>query len=115
MEAQSSHPCPLGSSFAELVEDPRQKRKCRYSLESIFTIAILAILAGAENWSQVAMYAQVHKAFLRGFLELPSGRTPSHDTESSNNPCHSRQPSLIAARKHQNRKNTVENPCFFDI
>lgn len=82
MEAQSSHPCPLGTSFAELVEDPRQKRKCRYSLEAIFTIAIVAILAGAENWSQVAVYARVHKCFLTGFLNLPSGRTPSHDTFS---------------------------------
>lgn len=82
MEAGSFRPCPLGPSFAAEVVDPRQMRKCQYSLELIFTTTILAILAGADNWSQVAQYGVMQKDFLAGILGVSLEKTPSHDTFS---------------------------------
>jgi hypothetical protein len=43
------------------------------------TIALLAVLAGAEGWQGIETYGQAKKTWLRTFLELPNG-IPSHDT-----------------------------------
>jgi len=43
------------------------------------TIAICAIICGAEKWTQVQEYGKVKQDWFKQFLELPNG-IPSHDT-----------------------------------
>lgn len=52
-----------------------------HPLLSILGIALLAVLCGAENWTEVACWGQQRKDWLATFLDLPYG-IPSHDTFS---------------------------------
>ncbi len=61
------------------VEDPRIERSQRHLLSDIITIAILAVICGANDWVAVARYGQAKRAWLKIFLDLPNG-IPSHDT-----------------------------------
>lgn len=61
------------------IEDPRQTAKTRHKLIDIITIAILAVLCGADNWVAIVTYGEAKQDWLKQFLELPNG-IPSHDT-----------------------------------
>jgi predicted transposase YbfD/YdcC len=61
------------------VRDPRIDRQKLHGLLDIVTIAICAVICGADTWVDVEMYGQSKEGWLRGFLELPNG-IPSHDT-----------------------------------
>jgi predicted transposase YbfD/YdcC len=68
----------LRDCFAPL-KDPRiDRRKC-HQLIDIITIAICAIISGADNWVEIEQFGNAKIEWLRGFLELPNG-IPSHDT-----------------------------------
>lgn len=71
-------PARLLRAFRAL-EDPRMDRTKKHSLADILTIAICAIICGADGWSQVAQFGQCKLKWFRAFLELPNG-IPSHDT-----------------------------------
>lgn len=64
------------------VEDPRVAYLVRHPLMNIITIALCAIIAGADNWSEVATFGERRKEWLGRFLDLRQG-TPSHDTFSN--------------------------------
>jgi predicted transposase YbfD/YdcC len=64
--------------FAE-VPDPRREHMRLHNLWDIFAITILAVIAGADSWVEVANYGLSKLDWLRSFLELPNG-IPSHDT-----------------------------------
>jgi len=61
------------------IEDPRINRTRRHNLQDILSIALVAILGGADAWTQVELFGRTHEAWFRRFLELPGG-IPSHDT-----------------------------------
>ena len=61
------------------MKDPRIERTRRHKLEDILMIALVAILGGAEAWTEVEMFGRAKKAWFARFLELPNG-IPSHDT-----------------------------------
>ena len=65
--------------YFEELADPRIERCKRHSLLDIITIAICAIICGADNWVHVAMFGRSKEEWFRTFLELPNG-IPSHDT-----------------------------------
>jgi predicted transposase YbfD/YdcC len=65
----------------EALEDPRVKREPKHLLLDIVTIAILAVLSGADNMVAVETYGNAKRQWLETFLELPHG-IPSHDTFS---------------------------------
>lgn len=71
-------PRSLMRMFSEL-EDPRMDRTKRHSLTDILTIAICAVICGAEGWTQVEEFGQAKLKWFRTFLRLPHG-IPSHDT-----------------------------------
>ena len=71
-------PVPLVSLLTE-VEDPRRPQARRHSLEAILLIATLAVICGADNWTEVEFFGHQKQAWLKTFLELPHG-IPSHDT-----------------------------------
>jgi predicted transposase YbfD/YdcC len=72
---------PFGASIAEhfeQVKDPRNLGVDHLLLE-IITIAICAVICGADNWVEVEQFGQAKEKWLRTFLILPNG-IPSHDT-----------------------------------
>jgi predicted transposase YbfD/YdcC len=73
-----SKPLPLLRHFRKL-KDPRVNRRRLHSLQAIVVIAVCAVIAGAQDFQQVALFAQKRQDWLAGFLELPNG-VPSHDT-----------------------------------
>jgi len=64
--------------FREL-KDPRVERTKRHPLNDILTIAICAVICGADGWAQVEMFGKSKLKWFRTFLGLPHG-IPSHDT-----------------------------------
>ncbi len=63
----------------QTLPDPRVERTQHHSLMSIVTIAILAVLAGADGFVAIERYGKAKQSWLETFLELPHG-IPSHDT-----------------------------------
>src|SRR5215218_380223 len=59
--------------------DPRVERTRVHRLTDLLTIALCAILCGANDWVAVETFGHAKEAWLRTFLALPSG-IPSHDT-----------------------------------
>lgn len=68
----------LEAQFAELT-DPRSDHTKRHKFTDIIIIAILAVICGADGWTDVEIFGQSKEPWLRKFLELPNG-IPSHDT-----------------------------------
>jgi predicted transposase YbfD/YdcC len=68
----------LMTHFAALA-DPRIDRRKQHRLIDIVMIAILAVICGADGWTEVALFGQARQKWLQGFLALPNG-IPSHDT-----------------------------------
>ena len=61
------------------ISDPRIDRTKLHKLLDILVIAICAVIAGADNWEDVAEFGQAKREWFQKFLELPNG-IPSHDT-----------------------------------
>ena len=61
------------------VSDPRMDRTKDHLLIDIISIAICAIISGAEGWVDMENYGKSKFDWLKTFLELPNG-IPSHDT-----------------------------------
>ena len=59
--------------------DPRVERSRRHKLIDIITIAICAVICGADTWVDIESYGRAKVKWLKRFLELPNG-IPSHDT-----------------------------------
>src|SRR5918912_1268737 len=73
---------PAGPSLREYfaaLPDPRIDRTKRHQLLDIITIAICAVLCGADSWVDVELFGQAKLTWLRSFLALPHG-IPTHDT-----------------------------------
>jgi hypothetical protein len=68
----------LSKHFGEL-EDPRIERNKLHPLLNIIVIAICAVICGAENWVDIAMYGTKKADWLKQFMDLKNG-IPSHDT-----------------------------------
>ena len=64
--------------FAQL-EDPRDPRGKEHLLLDIISIAICAVICGAESWTDIEEYGRAKVNWLKTFLVLPNG-IPSHDT-----------------------------------
>jgi len=65
------------SCFDALV-DPRQTNKVLYPLDEVLLLCLLATLAGAETFVDIALFGAKKRALLRRFLPFAAG-TPSHD------------------------------------
>ena len=61
------------------VTDPRVDRTKEHKLIDLITIAICAVICGAEGWTDIENFGNSKLSWLRTFLELPNG-IPSHDT-----------------------------------
>jgi predicted transposase YbfD/YdcC len=59
--------------------DPRVERTRAHRLSDLITIALCAVVCGANDWVAVETFGHAKEAWLRTFLPLPGG-IPSHDT-----------------------------------
>ena len=74
-------PLPITDVFADLPDPRRETDNKRHLLTDILTLAVCAVIGGAETWDAIAEYGQTKEAFFRRFLSLPNG-IPSPDTFS---------------------------------
>jgi len=65
-------------AFAEL-DDPRGQKGRQHKLVDIMCIALVAVLAGADNFCEIEEFGKAKEGWLRRYLDLPGG-IPSHDT-----------------------------------
>jgi predicted transposase YbfD/YdcC len=75
MDAQAT--AVLFGFFADL-PDPR-RHNVRHLFSDILSIALLAVMSRADDWSEIVLYAQSREAWLATFLPLPNG-IPCQDT-----------------------------------
>ena len=75
-----------GTTFAEALvflshfkdlEDPRQQGKVTYPLDEILLLCLFAVLAGAECFTEIALFGVKKRDFLRRFRPFKDG-TPDH-------------------------------------
>ena len=58
--------------------DPRQRGKIMYPLDEVLLLALLAVLAGADSFVDIARFGRMKLEFLQRFRPFLDG-TPSHD------------------------------------
>ena len=75
---QPTTPTTVDTYFGDL-PDPRTGPAKLHRLIDIMTIALLAVICGADNWVEVHDFGDAHQEWLKTFLALPNG-IPSHDT-----------------------------------
>jgi predicted transposase YbfD/YdcC len=78
MDAQATPEILRVQSIFQDLPDPR-RHNTRHRLLDILTVALLAVVCGANSWEEVVAYGQAKSVWLKTFLELPYG-LPSHDT-----------------------------------
>ena len=65
-------------SYFKGLNDPRQQGKVVYPLEEILLLCLLAVLAGAETFVDIALFGSKKLELLRRFRPFKNG-TPAHD------------------------------------
>src|SRR6266581_6945467 len=65
-------------SYFKDLRDPRQQGKVEYPLDEILLLCLLAVLAGAETFVDIALFGRKKLGFLRRFRPFAEG-TPAHD------------------------------------
>ncbi|WP_041555354.1 ISAs1 family transposase [Nostoc sp. PCC 7524] len=68
----------IADHFVQM-SDPRIDRTKLHKLIDILTIAICAVICGADSWVAIELYGCTKYEWLKTFLELTNG-IPSHDT-----------------------------------
>lgn len=63
----------------EGLTDSRYQPNCRHIFAEVLAMAFLAVLAGADEWTEIESYCREREGYLRKWLGLPGG-VPSHDT-----------------------------------
>jgi predicted transposase YbfD/YdcC len=71
--------CPLVERLETIVDPRRQCENLKHRLVDIIILGFCGVLAGCDDFVEIAEWAQVHEGFFRSFLELPPG-IPAHDT-----------------------------------
>jgi hypothetical protein len=61
------------------LRDPRRQHLKRHLLLDLIVIALCAVIAGADDWQQLVIFAHHRRAWLQTFPRLPNG-IPAHDT-----------------------------------
>ncbi len=65
--------------WMEYIEDIRQEKKVRHCLKDILVIVLFATLANADDWVEIALFAENYQEYLKKYIEMKNG-APSHDT-----------------------------------
>ena len=70
---------PSIKRYFRALPDPRVAGRTRHLLVDIVVIAICAVIADCDDWSDIAQFGEEREGWFRRFLKLPNG-IPSHDT-----------------------------------
>lgn len=70
---------PALARFFRKLPDPRRPHGQRHRLLDLIYIALCAVICGADDWHDIATFAEHRRDWLSRFLKLPHG-VPSHDT-----------------------------------
>ena len=73
-----SHHIPI-SDVLVAINDPRQQGKIRHDLVETLVVAICGVLAGADTFIEIELWAEQRLDWFRRILKLPHS-IPSHDT-----------------------------------
>ncbi len=65
--------------FLKIIPDERQKGKVKHPLVTILFSAIVATIAGADDWECIACFTEKRLDWFKKYVEFPYG-VPSHDT-----------------------------------
>jgi len=65
--------------YFSVLPDPRRDKYKKHLLLDIITIAILAVIDGADNFVEIEEFGEAKEGWLKTFLRLDNG-IPSHDT-----------------------------------
>jgi predicted transposase YbfD/YdcC len=80
--SQSSLLTPVSiTRFFKHLPDPRRLGKVQHPLINLIVMAICAVIAGADDFSEIAEFVRQRRDWFSRFLDLSSG-VPSHDTFS---------------------------------
>jgi hypothetical protein len=71
--------CALVERLQTIPDPRRQSENLKHPLVAIIIVGFCGVLAGCEDFVEIAEWAKVHAGFFGSFLELPHG-IPSHDT-----------------------------------
>src|SRR6266567_2139568 len=71
--------CELVARAKQIADPRRQCKNLKHRLEDIIVLGFCGVLAGCDDFVEIAAWATQNEAFFRTFLELPHG-IPSHDT-----------------------------------
>jgi hypothetical protein len=71
--------CALVERLQTIPDPRRQGENLKHPLVDLIILGFCGVLAGGEDFVEIAKWGKVHEAFLRTFLELPHG-IASHDT-----------------------------------
>jgi hypothetical protein len=55
------------------ITEPRILLKTRHKLIDIIAITLCGVIAGADDWTEIADFGKAKEEWFRKFLELPSG------------------------------------------
>ena len=55
--------------WMEYIEDTRQQTKVRHTLKDILVIVLFATLANADDWVEMALFAENCQDYLRKYIE----------------------------------------------
>jgi len=65
--------------FLDNIKDERQEWKVVHKLSDIVFIVLMAVLANADDWQEIEIFAKTNVDLLRRYVPLKNG-IPSHDT-----------------------------------
>jgi predicted transposase YbfD/YdcC len=71
--------CVLVERLQTIADPRRQCENLKHPLVDIIIVGFCGVLAGGEDFVEIAEWAKVHEEAFRSFLELPHG-IPAHDT-----------------------------------
>jgi predicted transposase YbfD/YdcC len=67
------------TEYFSKLKDPRRAHRRKHLLQDIIVIALCAVIAGAQDWQEVALFGRERRGWLKRFLKLANG-IPAHDT-----------------------------------
>jgi predicted transposase YbfD/YdcC len=74
-----SKTCALVEQVKKIPDPRRQCRNLKHRLEDVLVLGFCGVLAGCDDFVELADWARQNETFFRTFLDLPNG-IPSHDT-----------------------------------
>jgi predicted transposase YbfD/YdcC len=72
-------PCALVERLETIADPRRQGENLKHRLVDLIILGFCGVLAGCDEFVEIAEWAKLNEGFFRSFLELPHG-IPAHDT-----------------------------------